>query len=670
MTIWHPLLAQNQKIILDLGNLIDGDRYTGFFNVTLEALYYDDKYAAGFRPAQHIYPISAQSSSNNTTSLFSLPSDSGSVDLTIPRNAKNAIVSVMASGNGAEEFWFTNVPSEYANTFPGNEEWLYGYSPFREVQVLIDGELAGVSWPFPILFTGGVDPGAWRPIVGIDAFELPSFEIDISPWLGLITDGQSHTFQVRVVGFDTSAEDGIGPVGENWWVSGSVFVWLDDTVEQTIMQNFKSSITTPSFDFHPVVGTAISDNGTATNTSLYFSLIASRNITVSSIIESGNTTREVAWTQRLSFSNIQNMTDLAFNQSLAMVASGSYSDSTSNVVSHHTYPFNLFSAYDVASSGATSNPGSVFCMADRRAHTYLLRYVTSRREPRESLDRITVFADYEEVHLDIVAVHGLGAHPYYSWKANAPPSDSSGAPEGDEAQINWLEHDDFLKKDFKNVRILSYSYNADWFVDASLSTASQKALTFLETLSEFREKTKKTPPILFIGHSFGGILIKYAIYSAHSDSRFGDISRDTAGIIFLGTPHQGSTVSWIGEILARLTILSGSDATLLKLLSHGSPELLDLKRDFSAAVTSIINQKPLLVYSFYETLPTFRYGVSLGVIVGPQSATLDFGKHIPVNTDHSGLNKCKTRKDDLYVKICSAIQNVKSILQQHSGKHN
>lgn len=105
-----------------------------------------------------------------------------------------------------------------------------------------------------------------------------------------------------------------------------------------------------------------------------------------------------------------------------------------------------------------------------------------------------------------------------------------------------------------------------------------------------------------------------AIHSAHSDSRFGDISRDTVGIIFLGTPHQGSTISWIGEILARLTILSGSDATLLKLLSHGSPALLDLKRDFSTAVTSIINRKPLLVYSFYETLPTFRYGVSLGVV--------------------------------------------------------
>ncbi|KAI8957928.1 hypothetical protein F5Y11DRAFT_352028 [Daldinia sp. FL1419] len=161
-------------------------------------------------------------------------------------------------------------------------------------------------------------------------------------------------------------------------------------------------------------------------------------------------------------------------------------------------------------------------------HRFFFQYVTPRREPRENLDRITVYADYEEVHLDIVIVHGLGAHPYYSWKANGPSSDSREARKGDGVGINWLEHEDFLKQDFKNVRILSYSYNADWFVDASLTTASQKALTFLEVLSGFRQKTKKTPPILFIGHSFGGIIVKYAIHLAHSDSHFTDTGRDTA----------------------------------------------------------------------------------------------------------------------------------------------
>jgi Peptide N-acetyl-beta-D-glucosaminyl asparaginase amidase A len=55
-------------------------------------------------------------SSQNVSSVISLPDDSEGV----PRNAKAAIVSVLASGNGAEEFLYTNVPTEYVNTFPEN----------------------------------------------------------------------------------------------------------------------------------------------------------------------------------------------------------------------------------------------------------------------------------------------------------------------------------------------------------------------------------------------------------------------------------------------------------------------------------------------------------------------------------------------------------------------
>ncbi|GAW22037.1 hypothetical protein ANO14919_115720 [Xylariales sp. No.14919] len=369
MTIWDSLLRSQDppKIIFELNNIIDGDRYTGFFNVTLEALYFDDVYEGkdGLHPAEHIYAISTRSSSNNTTSLFSLPGDSGVANLTLPRNTRTAVVSIMASGNAAEEFWFTNVPTEYINTFPENEGWLYGYSPFREVQLLIDGQLAGVSWPFPILFTGGVDPGAWRPIVGIDAYELPSFEIDVTPWLGVLTDGEPHSFALRVVGYDTSAEDGIGPIGENWWVSGSVFVWISETGEQTTAENFERDILSPSFDFQPNLGTRTAESGTVTNTSFYYTLTATRSLRVSSKITTGRHSRLVSWSQNVSYSNIQNMTDSAFNQSLKMVSSGTYSSSASNLVSRYTYPMNLFSAYKVQPEGATTNPGSVLCLVDR-----------------------------------------------------------------------------------------------------------------------------------------------------------------------------------------------------------------------------------------------------------------------------------------------------------------
>jgi len=232
MTAFDTLLRTDQKVIFDLSNVFT-DLYTGAFNVTLEALYYNDKYISELTPPDKIFPISALASSKNISSVMSLPDDNATVSIQLPRNVKHAIVSLQASGNGAEEFWYTNVPTEYVNTFPENPGWLFGYSPFREVQLLIDGKLAGVSWPFPLLFTGGVDPGLWRPIVGIDAYDMPTFDIDVTPWLPLLCDGQPHDFGIKVVAFDSTVKGKVGTIGQNWWVTGTVFVWLDTHGKQT-----------------------------------------------------------------------------------------------------------------------------------------------------------------------------------------------------------------------------------------------------------------------------------------------------------------------------------------------------------------------------------------------------------------------------------------------------
>lgn len=231
MTAYNSLLRTEQKIIFSLDNVYS-DLYTGAFNVTVEVLYYNDQYS-NFTPADQIFPISALASAQNRSSVLSLPDDNSTVSIQFPRNVKASIVSFLASGNGAEEFWYTNVPSEYVNTFPENPGWLHGYSPFREIQLLIDGSLAGVSWPFPLLFTGGVDPGLWKPTAGIGAYDLPTFDIDVAPWLPLLCDGKPHTFELKVVAFDSKAIDNIGTDGENWYVSGAVFIWLDEASNQT-----------------------------------------------------------------------------------------------------------------------------------------------------------------------------------------------------------------------------------------------------------------------------------------------------------------------------------------------------------------------------------------------------------------------------------------------------
>ncbi|KAJ4415930.1 hypothetical protein N0V82_007051 [Gnomoniopsis sp. IMI 355080] len=362
VSVFDTLLREEQKIILDLGNVVDGVLYTGSYNVTLEALYFDDTYTQGFHPAELIYPISNLSASENKSSVFSLPDDSGSVSLSLPRNIETAVVSLLASGNSEEEFWYTNVPTEYLDTF-GSDSLLYGYSPFREVQLLIDDQLAGVSWPFPILFTGGVDPGLWRPIVGIDAFDLPSFEIDVTPWLSLLCDGEEHTFKFQVVGFDSSAADGVGTVGQNWYVTGSLFVWLDDTVNQTLAGAVSSNISAPVFDYVPKIGTALT-NGSASNESLWVYLTAHRSISITSSISNANGSKAVSWTQDLDFFSIQNVTNESLDSDLIMNSSGQYLSSVSGTqVSDYYYPLNLYSSYYLAATDAELS--SVLSLIDR-----------------------------------------------------------------------------------------------------------------------------------------------------------------------------------------------------------------------------------------------------------------------------------------------------------------
>lgn len=221
MTSYLSLLKKSEKIIFDLGNLIDST-YTAAFNVTLSASFFTASDSNS--PADLILPISARQSASNAASVFTVPPKVATNNITLPRNIMRAVVTLSTTGQSTEEFWWSNVPSSYIETFPQTGE-LYGYSPFREVQLYIDGNLAGVAWPFPIIFTGGVVPGLWRPIVGIDAFDLKEDEIDITPWLPLLCDGNDHNFTIRISGLNDYANGTAAlseATGSYWLVTGKV----------------------------------------------------------------------------------------------------------------------------------------------------------------------------------------------------------------------------------------------------------------------------------------------------------------------------------------------------------------------------------------------------------------------------------------------------------------
>jgi hypothetical protein len=233
------------------------------------------------------------------------------------------------------------VPQSTINTFPDFE--LYGYSPWREVQLYIDGMLAGVAWPFPIIFTGGVVPGLWRPIVGIDAFDLKEDEIDISPWLPILCDGNHHNFSIRITGLD---DDGNGNAALSnttrgyWLVTAKVFLWLDEKGHITTGNAPVVHAPAPLFSIEATV--TKTSNGT--NDTLQYQVTAERQLSFRSKLHLSDGKKEVSWRQSLSFSNAGNFSDDGNVQYTTQQTNG-FDVSSNGYAKTYSYPLYAYSVF-------------------------------------------------------------------------------------------------------------------------------------------------------------------------------------------------------------------------------------------------------------------------------------------------------------------------------------
>ncbi|KUI72991.1 Peptide-N4-(N-acetyl-beta-glucosaminyl)asparagine amidase A [Cytospora mali] len=360
MTEYLSLWKTPQKLIFDLGNLIT-DVYTGDYNTTLTAtFFYEEVDVATAPPADLIIPISARKSSSDSASQFTLPAANATNTISFPQNVNRAVFSVSANGQANEEFWWSDVLQSDADAFDDTAGSFPGYSPWREVQVLIDGQLAGVQWPFPVVFTGGVVPSLHRPIVGPDAFDLKEHEIDITPWLPLLCDGNNHTFTIYVAGLlDNGGSDATvtQTVGSSWYVTGKIFVWLDDEGSVT-------TGTTPIVDApYPgiTVSQAITQNATGANETLTYDTEVSRSYKVSSKVVSQNASSHVSWTQDLSYSNKGYVWAYGYSQINDFLISGSDVASSSSPAvagahykSQYEYPLWCNTSYGYSPQGNLS----------------------------------------------------------------------------------------------------------------------------------------------------------------------------------------------------------------------------------------------------------------------------------------------------------------------------
>ncbi|KAL0925130.1 hypothetical protein M5K25_003440 [Dendrobium thyrsiflorum] len=246
VTRYSTLFSRPQTLAVYLGNLVD-HTYTGIYHVNISFHFYFDPppprhppatstVPAFVSPADLIIPISKTLPLNDGL-WFQIQnsSDIQGKEISIPINTYRAVLEIYVSFHSSDEFWYTNPPNSYISK--NNLTSVPGNGAFREVTVTLDTKLVGAIWPFTVIYTGGLNPLLWRPISGIGSFNLPSYDIEITPFLGEILDGKNHFF-----GF------GVTDALDVWFIDANLHLWVDSRSYSTKgnLINYKAAAFSPS----------------------------------------------------------------------------------------------------------------------------------------------------------------------------------------------------------------------------------------------------------------------------------------------------------------------------------------------------------------------------------------------------------------------------------------
>ncbi|KAF8535479.1 hypothetical protein BDD12DRAFT_912762 [Trichophaea hybrida] len=257
-------------------------------------------------------------------------------------------------------------------------------------------------------------------------------------------------------------------------------------------------------------------------------------------------------------------------------------------------------------------------------------------------------ADYSSV----IAVTGLGGHAYGSWKSR-------------QSSRMWLK--DLLPNAVLGLRVMTYGYDSRILgkrkSEVRMSDYTAKFIQHLENA------TSTNRPIIFIGHSLGGILILQALIELNRSPENSDRKRILASantIFFAGTPHGGLRTDEL-EQMAKFEL--GDDHSMLNLLKQlrEDSENLELQRKDLKTMWSSISK----VVTFYETAkaPVIQRSMSGDYLLSGNefkmvrrfSAQLHIPGELqyPVEENHSDMMKLK-EGDSTYETV---IREMKKILE-------
>ncbi|KAL6716623.1 hypothetical protein ACLMJK_006191 [Lecanora helva] len=186
----------------------------------------------------------------------------------------------------------------------------------------------------------------------------------------------------------------------------------------------------------------------------------------------------------------------------------------------------------------------------------------------------------------------------------------------------------------------------------------------LDLMVERRESERTENPIVCIGHSFGGTILKQIYVTTHpsnsSNPDFHQLNRLLRGYVYLGTPHKDVFTPDFSKLWRALgaeaaTSMGGKSADLEKALTATSR----INRIFET-----LGGEDLPTMCFYETERTF-VGTTKMHIVTQKEATFSGRpvESIPLDVRHQSLGKYSHNRDSNLRRILSKLEGFMTIAQ-------
>ena len=234
--------------------------------------------------------------------------------------------------------------------------------------------------------------------------------------------------------------------------------------------------------------------------------------------------------------------------------------------------------------------------------------------------------------LHVIFVHGLGGDARSTWMHN-PKDHTTLWP-------SWVGKDVDC-----HVWVAGYGAALSGWTDAAMHLTDLGETLFAAIQAEPSLQGRR---LALIGHSLGGLVIKSGMTQAAAlgDPRRVTLLDTVAGVVFIGTPHQGSSLASVADKLRILLKTNPqvtnmvSDDAWLKLL-NGQFRYLQAQRSFAVRV-------------FFETKGVFLGRKICGLSIGPRQLIVDRNSSDPgitgviptgIDGDHVEIAKPKSHRE-------------------------